>query len=114
MLWMRLHGFHMSQTEIDSKLNSAINAIELRCDILRSYQQEAVDQVLKVFTQYARTHIIMACGTGKTRVVLAIADTISLFSKKFPDMVFRIFFVVSKTVFKECFVIFFTNSLPVH
>ena len=74
MLLMRLRDFHMSQTEIDSELNSAIKAFRLKSDIARPYQQEVVEQVLNIFKQHARTHIVMACGTGKTRVALWVAE----------------------------------------
>lgn len=39
-----------------------------------AYQQEAINQTLKTFKSHDRTHIVMACGTGKTRVALWIAE----------------------------------------
>jgi superfamily II DNA or RNA helicase len=68
----------MSQTEIDAELNSSLEAIWVQKDIPRSYQQEAVEQVLNIFKQNARTHIVMACGTGKTRVALWVAEQLNV------------------------------------
>ncbi|HEV2524032.1 MAG TPA: DEAD/DEAH box helicase family protein [Gammaproteobacteria bacterium] len=64
----------MSQTKLDLELNSKVKAVAPQCDTSRLYQQEAVDQILNVFKQHARTHIVMACGTGKTRVALWVAE----------------------------------------
>jgi len=38
------------------------------------HQQEAVESVLQVFKNFDRAHLVMACGTGKTRVGLWVAE----------------------------------------
>lgn len=43
-------------------------------EIPRNYQEDAIKSILKIFKKHNRTHIVMACGTGKTRVGLWIAE----------------------------------------
>jgi len=42
-----------------------------------SFQQEAVDSILKAFDENDKTHAVMACGTGKTRVCLWVAERLN-------------------------------------
>ncbi len=42
------------------------------------HQTEAVEAVLGTLQNHDRTHLVMACGTGKTRVVLWVAEALNL------------------------------------
>lgn len=43
-------------------------------ELIFVYQKEIVDAILKVLKTHDRTHAVMVCGTGKTRVCLGVAE----------------------------------------
>jgi predicted helicase len=58
-----LNGLHTTKAHLNSLKK-----------IPRHYQKKAVQSVLTTFKNCDRTHIVMACGTGKTLVALWVAE----------------------------------------
>ncbi len=68
----------MSKKKPDTEPNAVSpKPITLDHGAPRPYQRKAVNQILKTLEQHERTHIVMACGTGKTRVSLWVAEELS-------------------------------------
>ena len=41
------------------------------------HQKEAIQAVISTFEKHDRTHLVMACGSGKTRVALWVAEALA-------------------------------------